>query len=505
VRARPARARTLTLLATGLGSSLAFLDATVVVVALPRMERDLDLGLSGQQWVVLGYGLALSAFLLVGGAVGDRVGLRKAFASGVLLFAAASFLCAVAPTAALLIAGRFGQGVGGALLTTTSLALLRVVWAGESGRAIGLWTSLTAIATVVGPPLGGVLVELASWRWIFLVNLPLSAVVLALAWAGRTDGERTLRQSRLDVVGATLAAVGLAGVTFAIVEARELDLAAVLLTGFVGAGSLVALAVWTLRAPDPVVPPRLLRRPGLAAANVVTFVVYAALGVTFVFLPVYFQFLGLSPTASSVAFVPPSVALILLAPRVGRIADRIGARLPVGLGASAVGVSSLLMLPVASASEVWTMGLAAILVFSLGLAGIVAPITSAALSPAPGDLAGIASGLNQTVARVGGVLSVAVVGTLAGWVYAAAGGVLATPFDPATALDARGPGIDAFRAILLATAALAFAGAALALTLLSGRPGRRSERGEARARPGALVDAEADLRASRPRGAAGPP
>jgi hypothetical protein len=137
--------------------------------------------------------------------------------------------------------------------------------------------------------------------------------------------------------------------------------------------------------------------------------------------------------------------------------------------------------------------------------GIVAPITSAALSPAPGDLAGIASGLNQTVARVGGVLSVAVVGTLAGWVYAAAGGVLATPFDPATALDARGPGIDAFRAILLATAALAFAGAALALTLLSGRPGRRSERGEARARPGALVDAEADLRASRPRGAAGPP
>ena len=181
------RVKLLTLFATALGSALAFLDTTVVIVALPRMEEDLGLGLSGQQWVYLAYALSLSAFYLVGGAIGDRVGLRRTFIVGVVLFALASLLTALAPSEGVLIGGRALQGVGGAVLTTTSLALLRVTWAGEAGRAIGLWTSLTSLATVGGPPLGGVIVQTVSWRWVFLINVPLAAVTVVLALAGRGD------------------------------------------------------------------------------------------------------------------------------------------------------------------------------------------------------------------------------------------------------------------------------------------------------------------------------
>ena len=181
------RVKLLTLFATALGSALAFLDTTVVIVALPQMEEDLGLGLSGQQWVYLAYALSLSAFYLVGGAIGDRVGLRRTFIVGVVLFALASLLTALAPSEGVLIGGRALQGVGGAVLTTTSLALLRVTWAGEAGRAIGLWTSLTSLATVGGPPLGGVIVEAISWRWVFLINVPLAAVTVVLALAGRGD------------------------------------------------------------------------------------------------------------------------------------------------------------------------------------------------------------------------------------------------------------------------------------------------------------------------------
>ena len=185
------RVRLLTLFATALGSALAFLDTTVVIVALPAMDDDIGLGLSGQQWVYLAYALSLSAFYLIGGAIGDRVGLRRTFIVGVVLFAAASLLTALAPNEGVLIAGRALQGVGGAVLTTTSLALLRVTWAGEAGRAIGLWTSLTSLATVGGPSLGGLIVQTVSWRWVFLINVPLALVTIALALAGRGEEGRT--------------------------------------------------------------------------------------------------------------------------------------------------------------------------------------------------------------------------------------------------------------------------------------------------------------------------
>ena len=298
------RVRMLTLFATALGSALAFLDTTVVIVALPRMEEDLGLGLTGQQWVYLSYSLSLSAFYLIGGAIGDRVGLRRTFVVGVVLFALASLLTALAPSEGVLIAGRTLQGVGGAVLTTTSLALLRVTWAGEAGRAIGLWTSLTSLATIGGPPLGGVIVETVSWRWVFAINVPLAALTVGLAVAGRGEDERVRGRSTLDLVGSALVAVALTGISFAIVEVRERGLDAVLPFLVAGLAALAGLVVWTLRARDPVVPPSLLRVPGLAAANLVTLVMYAALGAHLLFLPVYLQFLGFSPTLAGLVFVP---------------------------------------------------------------------------------------------------------------------------------------------------------------------------------------------------------
>ena len=504
VSADVARMRRLTLVATSLGSSLAFLDSTVVAVALPQMESDLGLGLAGQQWVVLGYTLSLSALYLVFGALGDRLGLRRTFVAGVVVFALASLLCAAASGEAMLVVGRALQGVGGAALTTTSLALLRVTWAGEAGRAIGLWTSLTSVATVGGPPLGGLLVEAVSWRWIFLVNLPLAGVVIALALAGRGADGRAAERRPLDLAGAVLAAAGLAGVTFALVEAPERGVAGVALPAGLGVAALAALVVWTLRAREPLVPPRLLRRPGIVPANAVTLVVYAALGAHLLFLPLYVQFLGFSATVAGLVFAPPSLALVFLAPRFGRLADRRGPRDPIAVGTALLGLAVLLLLPVDGRAEAWTWGVASLLVFALGLSAIVAPITAAALSPAQENLAGVASGLNQTVARVGGVLAVAGAGALAGWVFTRSGGVGATPFDPGASGEARRAGADAFRAVAVAVSALALAGSALAAALLPGTPRREGEP-EGAGEAVAGMPTPCPARAERPRDAAAAP
>ena len=462
------RVRMLTLFATALGSALAFLDTTVVIVALPSMDEDLGLGLSGQQWVYLAYALSLSAFYLVGGAIGDRVGLRRTFVVGVVLFALASLLTALAPSEGVLIGGRALQGVGGAVLTTTSLALLRVTWAGQAGRAIGLWAALTSLATVGGPALGGVIVQTVSWRWVFLINVPLAVVTVALALAGRGQEERTAGSSTLDLVGSALVAIALAGISYALVEVRERGLAEVLPFLIVGVAALVGLFVWTLRARDPVIPPSLLRMPGLAAANLVSLVLYAALGAHLLLLPVYLQFLGFSPMLSGLVFAPPSIGLILLAPRFGRYADRNGPRLPIAAGAATIGVAVLLLLPATTRAEAWTWGVASICLFAVGLPAVVAPITAAALSPAPENLAGVAVGLNQTVARVGGILSVAAVGALAGALFVGQGGTGDTPFDPSVVGAARAAGIDAFHGVVLSVAGLAFLASVLAAVLLRG-------------------------------------
>lgn len=462
------RVKMLTLFATALGSALAFLDTTVVIVALPAMEKDMGLGLTGQQWVYLSYALSLSAFYLVGGAIGDRVGLRKTFVVGVILFAAASLLTALAPTEAVLIAGRTLQGVGGAVLTTTSLALLRVTWAGEAGRAIGLWTSLTSVATVGGPPLGGLIVQTVSWRWVFLINVPLAVITVVLALAGRGEDERVEGRSTLDLVGSTLVAVGLAGISYGLVEIRDKGFGHVLPFLVIGIAALVGLVIWTLRAKDPVVPLSLLRVPGLASANLVSLVMYAALGAHILFLPVYLQFIGFSPAVAGLIFAPPSVGLILLAPRFGRYADRNGPRLPIACGAAVIGVAVLLLIPATTRSDAWTWGVVSVCLFAIGLPAVVTPITAAALSPAPEGLAGVAAGLNQTVARVGGILSVAAIGALAGSVFVRQGGTGDTPFDPASVGAIRAAGIDAFHGVVITVSCLAFLASCLAATLLRG-------------------------------------
>lgn len=462
--------RRATLAATALGSGLAFLDSTVVIVALPHIDDDLELGLAGQQWVILAYAVALSALYLPSGAIGDRFGLRRTFVVGVALFALASTVCALAHSELGLVAGRVLQGVGGAVLTTTSLALLRVVWAGEEGRAIGLWTSLTSVATIAGPALGGLVVDLISWRWIFLLNIPLAILTLALAFAGRTDGERASGRQTFDPVGSALAALALGAISYALVELGRRGLDDIVVSAALAGLAITALVVWTRRATDPVIPPSLLTRPGLAFANVVTLVVYAALAAHLLLFPVYLQFLGFSAVVAGLSFTLPSIALVVLAPRAGALADRIGPRVPVSAGCALIACSLLLLLPIDDTTSAWRLGAPALTLLAVGLAGVVAPITSAALTPAPHELAGVASGLNQTVARAGGVLSVAGIGALAGHVFERSGGTGSNPFEPDLVGVARSAGVDAFHAAVVAIALIAMLAAILALGLRGSRP-----------------------------------
>ena len=360
-------ARNLTLAATVVGSSLAFLDATVVIVALPQISEDLNLGLTGQQWVYLAYSLTLASLYLVAGAVGDRWGRRDTFVYGAVGFAAASALAGFAPNEVVLIIARALQGVGGAFLTTNSLALLRSTFGSESGRAIGLWTSFTAVATIAGPPLGGALVEWVSWRWIFFINLPLAAVTVLLARAGRCQERAQVRVGRLDIPGAATAALGLGMITYALVEGADQGFGKVWWALAVGALSLAGFVLVERRAEEPLLPFRLFRRRNFAAANAETFLVYAAIGSIFVYLTLYLQFLGFTPFQAGLALAPVSVVTIVLAPRFGRLADRNGPRLYLALGPVLIGAGALLFAFMETKGDVWSLGVLGLALFSLGL------------------------------------------------------------------------------------------------------------------------------------------
>ena len=453
--------RQLTLAATVIGSSLAFIDATVVIVALPTIEEDLDLGLSGQQWVLLSYSLALAALYLVAGAIGDQRGRRETFVAGVAGFAVASLLAGVAPSGELLIAGRALQGVAGAFLTVNSLALLREVYGAEAGRAIGLWTAFTSVATVAGPPAGGALVEWVSWRWIFIINLPLAILAAALALLGRSPTRGEQRVGRLDLPGAALAAVGFGSLTYAMVEGAENGFAGYWWLFLVAAASLAAFAVVEARSSHPMLPFALFRRRNFSAANAETFLVYAALSGFLVFVTIYLQFLGFSPFVAGLLNIPTSVILIAFAARFGMLADRHGPRLFLTLGPALIGFGTLLYLLVDERRDFWTAGLAGMVLFAFGLAMLVAPITAAALSSAPTEYAGIASGVNSTVSRLGGLLAVAVVGLVIALVFEAGGGdSSAVPLAKGqTDPELRDASIEGFHVGMLVVAGLAFAGA----------------------------------------------
>jgi EmrB/QacA subfamily drug resistance transporter len=469
------RRRQLTLVATILGSSLAFIDATVVIVAMPTIEHDLDLGLTGEQWIFLAYSLTLAALYLPAGAIGDRYGRRPVFIWGAVGFAAASALAGAAPDEATLIVARALQGVAGAFLTTNSLALLRAVYAEEAGRAIGLWTSFTSVATIAGPPAGGALVEWVSWRWIFFLNLPFAAAAIFFARAGRCEERKQERIGRLDLPGALLAAIAFGTLTWGLVEGAEQGFDKFWWTFVVSGVAFALFVVVERRVAEPMLPFRLFRHRNFAAANLETFLVYAALYGFFVYFTLYLQFLGFTPFEAGLLNIPSSVVLILLAARFGAIADKHGPRLLLTAAPILLAVGTLLLLPVSEQDDFWTFGVASLLVFSLGLAMLVAPITSTALKSAPSDFAGVASGVNSTVSRVGSLTAVALIGLVITLVFT---GQVADPDAVPLAADQTDPAlrdgsIDAFRSGMLLAAGLAIAGAVVAWLGISNADARR--------------------------------
>jgi EmrB/QacA subfamily drug resistance transporter len=403
---------------TVLGSGIAALDATVVNIALPTIGREFHTGIAALQWVMTGYTLTLAAFLLIGGSLGDRFGRRKVYLIGIVWFALASAACGLAPTALFLIVTRLLQGVGAALLTPGSLAILEASFTPEDrARAIGAWSGLGGVAVAAGPLIGGYLITAASWRWIFFINVPLAVAVVGLGARHVPESRDATVTGKIDYAGAAAAVVFLAGITFAFIEAPSLGWSspAVLAMTAIGVVGLAAFLVREHRAAAPMLPLSLFTERQFTATNAVTFIVYAALtGATFL-LPVVLQVVsGYSPLASGLAFVPLTVIMLALSARSGQLAARIGPRLQMSVGPVVVG-AGLAMLTLATSGSSYVVDvLPAIIVFGLGLAITVAPLTSTAMSSAPAEHSGIASAVNNDVARFGGLLAVAVLPAVAG-------------------------------------------------------------------------------------------
>jgi len=448
------------LLATVLGSGIAFLDATVVNIALPAIGEDLDAGLAGLQWTVNAYALTLAGLLLIGGSLGDRFGRRRVFVIGVAWFAVASLLCAVAPTSELLIAARAVQGIGAALLTPGSLAILEASFhPDDRGAAIGAWSGLAGITTAVGPFLGGWLVEAVSWRLIFLINLPLAAVVLWAARAIPESRDASAQGRRLDLGGAALTALGLAGVTYALTEgpANGWDDPATVVLGLLGVAALAAFVPVERRTGNPLVPLDMFRSRAFSIANALTFLVYGALGAAFFLLPIELQVVaGFSPIAAGAALVPMTVVMLLLSKRAGSLAARIGPRLPMGLGPILAAAGLLLLLRIGPGADYVTDVLPGVVVFALGMSLTVAPLNVTVLGAAGEDRAGVASAVNNAVARVAGLLAVAVIPVVAG--TAAGDALVPAEFD------------SGFTTGLVICAALCAAGGVVALAGLPSAP-----------------------------------
>ncbi|MCK9894162.1 MFS transporter [Frankia sp. AgB32] len=411
------------LAATVLGSALAAIDATVVGIALPAMGRDLHTGLTSLQWVVTAYTLTLAGLLLVAGDLGDRYGRRRMFMLGVVWFVVASMGCAAAPNSGTLIAARALQGVGAALLTPGSLAILEASFVPDDrGRAIGAWSGLGGVATAIGPFLGGWLVEVWSWRLIFLINLPVAAAVLAVAWRHVPESRDPRPDGRIDLVGGPLVTVGLVGLTYGLIEGPSRGWTApVVLAALVG-GVLVlgAFVVVERRATAPMLPLDLFTARQFTATNLVTFAVYAALGGTLFLLPVQLQLAcGYSPLHSGMALLPVTLIMLALSARSGRLAARIGPRLQMTVGPLVVGAGLALLSRVGGSGDYLTEVLPAVIVFGLGLAITVAPLTATALAAVPPRHAGLASAVNNDVARVANLIAVAVL-PAAGGITAAA-------------------------------------------------------------------------------------
>ena len=414
------RAKRWTLVASILGSSMAFIDGSVVNVALHAIESDLGGGLAEQQWIVDAYLLTLGSLILVGGSLGDIFGELRVFALGVASFGVASVLCAVAPDATSLVVFRGVQGVAGALLTPASLAIITSTFSGtERGAAIGTWTAWSGISFVIGPLVGGWLIDVSSWRVIFLINVPIAVATLTLASRLGMRAQRRREGMRVDVPGAVLCAAGLGLLVAGFIEQPHLGWGDPLIVGALAGGVLLlaVFVVYELRTPAPMLPLRLFRLRNFSVTNVETFSVYGALSGFSVFLTLFLlEFAGYSPLRAGLATLPITIVMFFLSRITGRLSMMHGPRLYMALGPIIAGASVAVFARMPAHLNYWIDLLPALLGFSVGLSMTVAPLTTTVLADAgPGD-AGIASGVNNAVARVAGLVAVAVLG------IAAAGG-----------------------------------------------------------------------------------
>ncbi len=444
------------LFAAVLGSSMAMLDSTVVNVALPTIGRDLHTSLGGLQWTVTAYTLTLAGLILLGGSLGDRMGRRRIFITGVVWFAVSSALCGLSPDIGVLIAARALQGVGGALLTPGSLAIIQASFASDDRpRAIGAWSGLGGVAGAAGPLLGGWLVGAAGWRWIFLINLPLAVLVVLVALRHVPETKDPSAHGRFDVTGALLAALALAGITDALIEAPVSGAVLIVVPAVTGVAAGVAFVMVERRrgrhGADGPVPPMLplevFASRQFSAVNLVTFVVYAALGAVFFLLVLELQVVsGFSPLEAGLALVPATVLMLLLSARSGALAQRVGPRwvMTGGILTSAAGL--LLLTRIGPHASYLADVVPGVAVFGLGLSATVAPLTATVLASADVRHAGVASGVNNAVARAAGLLSVAGLPLAVGLTGA---GLTATAFE------------SGFRTAMVVCAALLVAGAVL--------------------------------------------
>jgi EmrB/QacA subfamily drug resistance transporter len=418
------RTQRLSLLAAIMGSFVVGLDSTVVNVALPAVEEELGGGLAGQQWVSNGYLLALAALILVGGSLGDVFGERRIFSLGVLGFGLTSLVCALAPSIEVLVAGRVAQGVFGALLTPSALAVIVAAFPpAQRGGAVGSWTAWSGIATVVGPLVGGKLIDAASWRWIFAINVPFVIATLVIVAMAVPQRPRAHARPPVDWQGGVLSFLGLAGPTLALIAQPRSGWGSpdVVVPGIAGLLFIALFLVRESRTSHPMLPLSLFRRRNFAAGNAQTLAMYAGLAMLFFYLVLFLQQVaGYTALQAGLATLPTTIVMFALSKRAGMLADRLGPRLFMGGGPLVAAVGLVLLTRVDAHADYLTELLPALVVFSLGLSATVAPLTATVLADADEEHAGIASGVNNAIARAGGLLGVAALGAVVAAQFAGA-------------------------------------------------------------------------------------
>ena len=451
--------------ATVLGSAVAMMTATVVNVALPAIADDLGADSAQQQWVINAYLLTIASLILIGGSLGDRYGRVRIYRIGVIGFAGASLVCALAPNIELLIAARLVQGAAGALLTPGSLAIIEAgLRPADRGRGVGLWSGLIGISGATGPLIGGLLVDL-SWRWVFIVNLPIALAALALMARLPESSDPSARGTRLDLAGAVLATLSLAGASYALIQGPSEGWGAPsIAAALIAAAAIGGLIVIEPRVSHPMVPVDLFSNRMFATANLVTLLVYGGMGVVFFLLTIQLQVaVGWSPLAAGAALLPMTALMMVLSSRAGDLAQRIGPRLPLAIGSGLIALGMVMMAPIGPGASYVVDVLPGVIVFGLGLSACVAPVTSAALDAVPDSRSGAASGVNNAVSRSGQLLAIAAIPPLVGLGGDALG-------DPAQ-LDA---GFS--DGMLLGAALVALGGVAAAVFLRGGAPSEGARR-----------------------------